>query len=60
MLASAVACGGGNGAGSGGGGGGGGGGGSSGTPPGNYTGVTVSVTINGITQTINNLNVSVK
>jgi len=31
-----------------------------GTPTGNYTGVTVTVTINGITQTINNLTVNVQ
>ena len=57
VIASAVACGGGSG---GSGGGGGGGGGNPGTPVGNYTGVIVSVTINGITQSINNLSVNVQ
>lgn len=41
-------------------GGGGGGGGNPGTPVGNYSGVTVRVTINGVTQAINNLTVSVQ
>ncbi|MGH9713122.1 MAG: Ig-like domain repeat protein [Candidatus Acidiferrales bacterium] len=41
------------------GGGGGGGGGSSGTPPGNYPGISVSITINGVTQTIQNLTLNV-
>lgn len=54
LLASAVACGGGSG----------GGGGvvvvNPGTPVGNYLGVTVTVTINGITQSINNLSVNVQ
>jgi hypothetical protein len=31
-----------------------------GTPTGNYQGVTVTVTINGVTQTINNLSVTVQ
>jgi hypothetical protein len=31
-----------------------------GTPTGNYTGLTVTVTINGITQSINNLSVNVE
>jgi len=55
VIASALACGGGSGSG-----GGGGGGGNPGTPVGNYPGVTVSVTINGITQSINNLSVNVQ
>jgi len=53
VIASAVACGGGSG-------GGGGGGENPGTPVGNYPGLTVSVTINGITQSINNLSVNVQ
>ncbi len=51
MIASALACGGGSGA---------GGGGNPGTPAGNYAGVKVAVTINGITQSISNLNVNVQ
>ncbi len=31
-----------------------------GTPVGNYTGVTVTVTINGVTQSINNLSINVQ
>jgi subtilase family serine protease len=54
VIASAVGCGGG------GTGGGGGGGGNPGTPVGNYTGVTVTVTINGFTQSISNLTVDVQ
>jgi hypothetical protein len=46
------ACGGGSGAG-------GGGGGNQGTPSGNYPGISVSLTINGVTQTISNLTVEV-
>jgi hypothetical protein len=46
VLIYVVGCGGG------GSGGGGGGGGSSGTPPGNYTGITVTVAISGVTQSI--------
>ncbi len=53
---STTSCGGGSAGGS----GGGGGGGTGGTPAGNYQGVTVTVTINGVTQTINNLSVNVK
>ncbi len=53
LIASAVGCGSGNGGGA-------GGGGNSGTPVGNYTGVTVAVTINGITQSIPNLSVNVQ
>ncbi len=52
---SSVSCGGGSA-----GGGSGGGGGTGGTPAGNYQGVTVTVTINRTTQTINNLTVNVK
>jgi hypothetical protein len=37
-----------------------GGGGSSGTPAGNYVGVTVTVTINGVIQSVNNLSVNVQ
>lgn len=51
VIASALACGGS---------GGGGGGTNPGTPPGNYYSVTITVTINGITQSINDLNVSVQ
>ncbi|HZC25129.1 MAG TPA: protease pro-enzyme activation domain-containing protein [Candidatus Binatia bacterium] len=53
VIACATACGGS-------GGGGGGGGGNPGTPAGTYYGVTVTATINGITQTINNLTVVVQ
>ena len=63
VLLCSVGCGGGGGgggAGGGGAGGGGGGGGNSGTPPGNYIGVTVTVTINGVTQSINTLSVNVQ
>jgi hypothetical protein len=56
VIASSIACGGGNGTG----GGGTGGGGNSGTPAGNYSGVTVTVTINGIVESINSLNVNVQ
>ncbi len=54
VIVSAIGCGGG------GSGGGGGGGENPGTPVGNYTGVSVTVTINGITQSINNLSVNVQ
>lgn len=47
------ACGGGSGS------GGGGGGGNQGTPSGNYPGISVTLTINGVTQTIQNLTVEV-
>jgi hypothetical protein len=57
-LAIAIGCGGGS-TSAGGGGGGGGSGGGGGTPPGTYS-VTVMVTINGVTQSINNLNVNVQ
>jgi subtilase family serine protease len=52
VIASAIGCGG----------GGTGGGGSSnpGTPPGNYSGVTVTVTISGVTQSLNTLSVNVQ
>jgi hypothetical protein len=52
IIASAIGCGGG--------GGGGGGGSSPGTPAGNYTGVTVTVAINGVTQTVNNLSINIQ
>jgi hypothetical protein len=61
LIVFAVGCGAGASAGGGeGGGGGGGGGGNTGTPPGNYTGVTVTVMINGTTQSISNLTVNVQ
>jgi len=52
VIVSAIGCGG----------GGSGGGGSSnpGTPPGNYSGVTVTATISGVTQSLNTLSVSVQ
>jgi hypothetical protein len=53
VIASAVACGGG-------GSGGAGGGGPRGTPIGDYTGVNVTVTINGVTQSIDTLSVNVQ
>jgi hypothetical protein len=53
VIASAAGCGGSGGNGQ-------GGGGTPGTPAGNYTGVTVTVTINGIRQSINNLSVNVQ
>jgi hypothetical protein len=55
LFATTVSCGGGASGGSGS-----GGGGSGGTPAQNYPGVTVTVTINGITQSINNLSVYVQ
>lgn len=61
LIATALACGGGSsGNGGSGGNGGGNGGGVGGTPAGNYQGVTVTVAINGVTQTINNLSVNVQ
>lgn len=68
MIASAISCGGnggtvggsGDAGGSGGGGGTTGGGSNSGTATGNYQGVTVTVTINGITQSVGNLTVNVQ
>jgi hypothetical protein len=55
LMASLLGCGGG-GTGS----GGGGGGSKGGTPVGNYTGVTVTTTINGLTQSINSLSIDVQ
>jgi hypothetical protein len=55
LFATTVSCGGGASGGSGS-----GGGGSGGTPAQNYPGLTVTVTINGITQSINNLSVDVQ
>ena len=55
VIALSIGCGGGNGSG-----GGGGSSGTPGTPAGTYTGVTVTVTINGVTQSINNLTVNVQ
>jgi hypothetical protein len=54
VMAAAVGCGGG------GGGGGGGGFTNPGTPVGNYSGVTVTVTIGSVTQSINTLSVNVQ
>jgi hypothetical protein len=58
LIALAVGCGGGS-PGGGGGGGGGSGGGNSGTPTGNYT-MSVTVTINGVTESISSLSVDVQ
>jgi subtilase family serine protease len=61
LIAVAISCGGGSMGGNGGSGNNGGGGiGSGGTPAGNYQGVTVSITINNVTQTIDNLSVNVQ
>lgn len=66
LTVSTISCGGGNGVGGSGGGGGGTGGGgggdnsNQGTPVGTYNGVTVTVTINGVTQSINNLSIDVQ
>jgi hypothetical protein len=57
VIAAAMGCGGGT---NNSGGGGGGGGVNPGTPVGNYTGVAVTVSINGITQSISNLSVNVQ
>ena len=62
LILCAVGCGGGASTGGNGGGGGvvGGGGGNPGTPVGSYSGITVTVTINGVAQSINNLSVNVQ
>jgi hypothetical protein len=60
LIASVVACGGGSSGNGSNGGNGGTGTVVGGTPTGNYQGVTVMVTINGYTQTINNLSVNVQ
>ena len=60
IIAAAISCGGGSVAGGGGGSGGGGGGNNPGTPAGNYSGVTVTVSINGTTQSTSSLSVNVQ
>jgi hypothetical protein len=60
MIASSLSCGGGTGGSSANGGGTGGAASNSGTPIGSYTGVTVTVTISGVTQSVNNLSVQVQ
>jgi hypothetical protein len=60
LIAAAVACGGGSSGTGGSGSNTSGNGGSGGTPAGNYQGVTVTVTISGVTQTISNLSVNIQ